>query len=185
MNSSRSSGRSQRGEAVAVGHLGDRRGDVRRHLAHAVERRVEAALREVGLAGVLGERARGGHEHLVRDARRAHRDHAEAHAREDVRVVALARHVVLAAEVHRVERAARREQRLAARPLVRLRGRALRLRGRVRQREHDRPLVEAGHLLDDFPREHAGRRAHADDRGGLERLARRRGSPRTGSCSCA
>ena len=66
--------------------------DVRRHVAHPVQRRIEAALREVGLADVAGQRARGRHEHLVRHARCAHGDDAEPDAREDVGVVALPRH---------------------------------------------------------------------------------------------
>ncbi len=125
---------------------------MRRHVAHLCERRVQAALREVGVGDLVRERARGRHEHLVGHAGRADGDRREPHAGEDVRVVALARHVRPAVQRDRVERAAAGEQRAPAAPSVRLLRRALGLRRRIGQRENDRPLVDARHVARPLPR---------------------------------
>jgi hypothetical protein len=50
--------------------IGDVGGDPRRDLADTHERRIEAALREVGLADLSGERLRGGEEHRRGDPSR-------------------------------------------------------------------------------------------------------------------
>ena len=51
-------------------------------------------------------------------------------------------------------------------------GGAFRLRGRIGERKHDRPLVDLGHGLQHLGREGAADGRNADDRGGLERLDR-------------
>ena len=136
------------------------------------ERWKEAPLFEVLLRHLRGQRRRRGEEHLVGDAARTHGDRAEADAGEDVGVVALARDEGPAADRHRIERAAAGEQRLPAAPCVRLLGRALRLRGRIRQGEDDRARIERAHRFDHRLRECAGWRRHADQRGRLERADR-------------
>ena len=67
-----------------------------------------------------------------------------------------------------VERAAAREQRLAAAPRVRLLGGALRLRRRIRQREDDRRRLRPRHRLDHGLREPAGCRPPRRSGGRLE-----------------
>ena len=79
-------------EAALVRDLRDLCGDVGGDLADSRQRRIQAALVEVGLAHEEREGVRGAHEHLVRDPLRAARDHAEPNPREDVGVVPLARH---------------------------------------------------------------------------------------------
>ena len=68
------------------------------------------------------------------------------------------------------ERAARGHERPPVRPaqdVFRLR---LRLAGRVREREHDRPLDVGRHLAQHGLGEGAGGAGHADEHGGMQRL---------------
>ena len=140
------------GEPARVGRPRPPPRDVRGDLADARQRRIEAALVEVRLRHLRAS-VRAAARNISSVTRvRAAGDRAQADAGEDVGVVALARH----------ERLARRAstgsnglpQANSARPSVHcvglLRG-ALRLRGRVGQREHDRPLVDARHRLAALP----------------------------------
>ena len=56
------------GMALAERDLGDRDGQLRRHLANLRERRKKAALIEVLLRHLRSQRRRSGEEHLVGDA---------------------------------------------------------------------------------------------------------------------
>ena len=67
----RSAGRSIAGMALAERDFGDGDGKLQGNVAHMSERRIEAALREIGGRHLLRERPRGGEEHLVGDALRA------------------------------------------------------------------------------------------------------------------
>ena len=121
----------------------------------------------------LRQRARGGHEHLVGHQSCSAGDRAKTDAGEDVRIIALPRHEGLAVEFHRIVRTAACEQRAAVGMAVGLLGGAFRLRGRIGERKHDRPLVDLRHGLQHLGREGAADRRDADDRGGLERADRR------------
>jgi len=103
---------------------------------------------------------------------RARHLRAQPDPREDVRVVALPRHVRLPVHHHRVERAPARKQTLALAPRERLLRRALRLRRRVRQRHDDRPLVQLAHQVHHLLAEHPRLRAHPNDPRRLQRLDR-------------
>ncbi len=69
---------------------------------------------------------RGGHHHLVGDACRLCRAHAEADAGEDVRVVALRDLIRRAVQRDGIERAARRDERATVGPREDIRCRRLR-----------------------------------------------------------
>jgi hypothetical protein len=135
------------GEAELVGLGGHLGGDARGDGADVGEGREDEPLSEVLLGDLLRQRLRGGQQHVVADADGAGDDDAEAEPREDVGVVGLPRHQHLAVQLHAVEGAAAREHRAALGPGVGLLRRALRVRGRVRQREDDRLLVLGRHRL--------------------------------------
>ena len=78
----------------------------------------------------------------------------------------------LAAQRDRFEGTAAHEDGAPVRVLVRLLGGALALRGRVRERLDDGPLVQLGHAAQDRGRERVWRRAHAHEHCWLERLER-------------
>src|SRR3990172_777893 len=120
----------------------------------------------------MRERVRRGHEHVVGDVPRAADDGAQPHARENVGVVALARYESLAVELHRVKWTATREQRPPVGPPVRLLGIAFRLGRWIGQRKHNRPLIDARHLLQHLFSEGAADSGDADDGCGLQRLDR-------------
>ena len=115
---------------------------------------------------------RGPHEHLVRDPPGLAHHSSQAYAGENIRVVPLPRHEGLAIDRYGIERAAARKQRTPACITVRFLRRALGLRSRIRQRKHDRPLVDARHLFEHFLGEGAAHGRDTDDRGRLERADR-------------
>ena len=157
------------GEVTLIGDPRNGGSDVPRDLPYSRQRRIEAALRKVGLAHVVRQRMRRRHEHLVSDALRAARNRAEPYAGEDVGIVALPRHERAPVEAHRVERAAARKERAPAGVAVGFFGGAFGFRRRIGQREYDGALIQARHLLEHFARERAAHGGDADDRGGLER----------------
>ncbi len=159
-------------KAVVVGDDGDRLGDAGGNFTDPRQRRIKAALRQVFLTDELRQRVGGNHEHFIGDQSCPARRRAKADAGEDVGIVALARYESLAVEFYRIEGAAAGEQGAAAGVSIGFLGRAFRLRGRIGERKHDRPLVEPGHGLQHFGRECAANRRDADDRGGLERVDR-------------
>src|SRR5262245_41339136 len=79
--------------------------DTGRDLANLWQRWVQAALLKVRITYEVRKRERSTHEHLVGDAPRAARNHAEPNAWEDVGVIPLARHEDPAVELHRLKRA--------------------------------------------------------------------------------
>ena len=90
-----------------------------------------------------------GQKHLVRHDARLTDNNPEPDAREDVGIVSLSGNEDLVIDSYRVERAAARENRTAVRLVVRLLSRTLGFRGRIRERENNRSLVDLGHRLND------------------------------------
>ena len=121
------------------------RRSVRRHGAMhrgCALRRVDQPHRQVLLGDLLGDRLCCDDEHVLSHPRRFGGKHRHPHGRENVDVVALARHKASTGDLDRRERTAAREHGTAVGPTIGLFGRAFGARGRVRIRKDDRPLVD-------------------------------------------
>ena len=132
--------------------------------------REQHALRAKIRANLIGARLGRSDEAFVGDPPRPRGIGRESDCREDVEIVRLSGVKGLAVNDHIRELHARREERLALRPGVGLLGRALRLVGRIGEREDDRPLVEPAHRLDHPLVEGATLGADADQDRRLQRL---------------
>ena len=132
-----------------------------RELTHLRERRIEAAVGEIAFAHEVCKGLCGRKEDLVRNGLCAHKDAAEADAREHVAVVALTRHEGLVADGNRRKGRAAGKEALALRPRVGLGG------GVGKRKDHG-PSVHFTHRLHNVFGEGAALGAHADDAGGLK-----------------
>src|SRR5690606_34935078 len=92
----------------------------------------------------------------------AGRERAETEPGENERVVALADPVALSAAFDVAERAARRDEASAVRPLEEIGRTRLRVRARIRRREDHGPFDVRGHLADDLLGERAADTRDAD-----------------------
>src|ERR1700747_1980597 len=128
-------------------------------------RRIDQADVETVLTDLLGNSLGGNDEHLVRHSLGFGRIDCHSHGREDVDVVALAWHEVLAADGQWRKWTAARKDRATLRPSVRFLCRAFRSRRRVGVREDDRSLVDLRNGLDDFLVEQFWDRVYANDAG--------------------
>mmetsp|Transcript_11362 Transcript_11362/g.26747 ORF Transcript_11362/g.26747 Transcript_11362/m.26747 type:complete len:407 (-) Transcript_11362:760-1980(-) len=118
--------------------LRDVGGEVDSHVADLPDRRVHCAVVETLLPHLLGQRLGADQQAAFVDLGRARGERREAEAREDEGVVALARLQLAPVDRDAFHRAPRREDHLPVGPRVGLRGRALRLGRRVREREDQR-----------------------------------------------
>ena len=157
--------RSQPHELATASH-GDR--DGQRNLADLLERGINAPLLQVALRDQISQRMRRLQEHLVGHQAAARCDDPKAHPGENIRIVALPRHIPFAVELHRRERAAAGENRRAPAPLIRLRSGAFRLGGGVGKRKNNGPARHPRDGLDDRLRESSLLAGSADERGGPE-----------------
>src|ERR1700757_535165 len=138
---------------------------VQRSRQNLALRRIDQADVETVLADLLGNSVGGDDEHLVRHPLGFGRIDCHSHGGEDVDVVTLAWHEMLAADGQWGKRTAARKDRTTFRPGIRFLRRAFRPRRRVGVREDDRPLVDLRNGLDDFLVEKFWDCAYADDAG--------------------
>ena len=147
-------------------------GDRARHGSQVGDRRVQRAGREPLGTDRVGQRPGGGEEHPLGDRGRLGHDRAEPETREDEHVVGLADLPPPAVDHDRVERRAGRDDRPAVGPAQDVERGRLRGRGRVRERQDDRPLGGRGHRPDDPLVERAGDAGRADQDGRPDALDR-------------